>query len=130
MLSIFRGTTVPALEQTASFAETRHSLLAGNIANLDTPNYQARDLSVNSFQQALAGAIERNHSASYSTDQIDPMVQVGEGVDQLLYHDGGDLNLERQVTEMAKNQQMHNLAVSLMRNQFQVLQTAISERVV
>jgi flagellar basal-body rod protein FlgB len=38
--------------------------------------------------------------------------------------------MEHQVTEMAKNQHMHQMAVSLMRNHFRILQTAISERVV
>lgn len=130
MLSIFRGTTVPALEQTAGFAERRHEMLAGNLANLDTPGYTGRDLSVNRFQSALADALHETKYASGSSSTEETAFEgIGGNVEKLLHHDGTDLTLEHQVTEMAKNQHMHNLAVALMRSQFQVLQAAISERV-
>ena len=44
--SIFGSTSIPVLEQTVHFTQARHNVLAGNIANLDTPGYQVRDLSV------------------------------------------------------------------------------------
>ena len=46
MLGIFNSTTIPALEQTMVFAQKRHELLAGNVANFDTPDYRARDLDI------------------------------------------------------------------------------------
>ena len=58
MLSgLFQSTTIPVLEQVVSFAQARHTVLAGNIANMDTPGYQARDLSVEDFQTRLKAAI-------------------------------------------------------------------------
>ena len=47
----------------------------------------------------------------------------------ILRHDGVDVSMENQVNEMVKNQQQHNLAVSIMSNQFRLLRAAISERV-
>ncbi len=129
MLSIFRGTTIPALEQTAGFAERRHEMLAGNLANLDTPGYTGRDLSVKKFQEALADVL---HPTKYASHAITPeetdFEGIGGNVEKLLHHDGTDLTLEHQVTQMAKNQHMHNLAVAVMRNQFQILTAAITER--
>jgi flagellar basal-body rod protein FlgB len=46
----------------------------------------------------------------------------------LLYHDDSDNDLERQVTELTKNQLQYNLAVTIMTNQFRLLQAAISEQ--
>ena len=43
--------------------------------------------------------------------------------------DGSDVGIEQQVTEVAKNQFLHNLSVSIMSSQFRLLQAAISERV-
>ena len=37
--------------------------------------------------------------------------------------------MEQQAAEVAKNQYLHNLTVSIMTNQFRLLQAAISERV-
>src|SRR5262245_38973675 len=56
--SIFDSTTVPLLEKQAIFGERRQEVLAGNIANIDTPGYKMRDLPVAKFQEALQKAIE------------------------------------------------------------------------
>ena len=57
------------------------------------------------------------------------MKQVRATLKEVLYHDGTDVSLENQANEMAKNQMLHNLAITIMTSQFRVLQTAISERV-
>lgn len=48
---------VALLEQVVQFAQRRHTVLAGNIANLDTPGYEVRDLSVEDFQARLREAL-------------------------------------------------------------------------
>lgn len=132
---LFQSTTLPALEQTTAFSQRRHELLAGNIANIDTPDYRARDLSIDDFESSLAAAIRSQNSPGDVSLQSpgqplrDPMEGPRAAMETLVYHDGSDVNLERQVTEMSKNQHLHNMAISLMRNQFSVLRAAISERV-
>ena len=37
-------------------------MLAGNIANMDTPGYQVRDLSVEDFQSQLREVIRKRHA--------------------------------------------------------------------
>jgi len=44
-------------------------------------------------------------------------------------HDGDDVSMEKQVNEMMKNQQQHNLAIGIMSAQFRLLRAAITERV-
>ena len=58
---IFQSTTIPVLEQVVNFAQARHNVLAGNLANLHVPGYQARDYSVGEFQGRLKKAIEASH---------------------------------------------------------------------
>ena len=50
-------------------------------------------------------------------------------LENILYHDDTNIDLEKQVAEMTKNQLLHNFALTVMTDQFQLLQTAISERV-
>src|SRR6187397_1693930 len=59
--SIFQSSTLPVLEQVVNFTDARHGVLAGNIANLDTPGYKTRDLSPELFQERLKEAIETRH---------------------------------------------------------------------
>ena len=146
MLRMFESTTLPALQQTLNFTERRHELLASNIANLDTPDYRARDLPVDRFRETLAESIEKakhpspgNADASRSQTALNDLFgkplerdDTASGprdtMEPIVYHDGSDVSLERQVTEIAKNQGMHNLAVATMRSQFALLRAAITER--
>jgi flagellar basal-body rod protein FlgB len=67
MLSnMFEASPLGALEQVINFTQARHGVLAGNIANIDTPGYKTRDLSVDVFQTRLKEAIQAQHAAASS----------------------------------------------------------------
>ncbi len=137
--NLFQETTIPLLQEVVNFSQSRHNVLVGNIANLDTPGYKVRDLSQEDFQERLQKAIatRREPPASVSpgeryAKQIKDnamMAKVSDNPETILYHDKSNVGLEYQVTEMVKNQMQHNLALTLMTNQFRMLQTAISGRV-
>lgn len=55
---LLNTTSNTLLKQSAIFAERRQDVLAGNIANLDTPGYRMRDLPVSDFQAALKHAAD------------------------------------------------------------------------
>jgi flagellar basal-body rod protein FlgB len=133
--TIYSSTTIPILEKVVGFTEARHNVLAGNIANLDTPGYRAQDLSPVRFQNQLKEALEarREHATDLASsgspgDDEDPLAAMHEPMKSLLYHDDSDNDLERQVAELTKNQMQYNLAVTLMTDQFRLLQAAISEQ--
>ncbi len=136
--SLFQQTTIPVLEQTVTFAQARHTVLAGNIANMDTPGYQIQDLSTEDFQKRLLAAIEQRRapaedawpaSLGYVPDSnAQPIAQVAKNTKTILRHDKNNFGMEYQVAEMVKNHMMHNLALTIMTQQFRLLQTAISGR--
>lgn len=145
-MDIFRSTTIPVLEQVVAFTQARHGVLAGNVANLDTPGYKTRDLSPTAFEEKLREAIEQRDQPvslnpgsqhSYYEESrgtgiprrdLDDFREVKESLKSILRHDEVDVAIEKQVTEIAKNQAKHNLALNLMVSQFQLLEAAISER--
>jgi flagellar basal-body rod protein FlgB len=136
LASLFNSTSIPALAEVVNFAQARQTVLAGNVANVNTPGYRLRDLSQPAFQQKLSEAIAsgRKNSApmtpGISTSQPgDPMREVRSSLENLIYHDDTNIDLEKQVAEMTKNHLLHNFALTVMTDQFQLLQTAISERV-
>lgn len=131
--NLFNSTTIPVLEQVVNFAQMRHQILAGNIANLDTPGYRTRDLSSDKFEASLRQAIDtRNEqqTASFApqADALNPFAPVKAGLEGILRHDNDNVGLEQQLMEMAKNQMQHNLALTIMNNQLQLIGAAISER--
>jgi flagellar basal-body rod protein FlgB len=134
--NLFDSTTIPVLGEVLNFSQARHTVLAGNIANVNTPGYRLRDLSQTAFQQQLkeAIALSRNTAEPMSpglaaSEHGGPLRQVRASLQNLLYHDDTNLDLEKQVAEMSKNHLLHNFALTVITDQFQLLETTISERV-
>lgn len=138
-LSILGSATIPALQEVVKFTQARHGVLAGNVANWDTPGYRTRDLSLSEFQRRLKevmadGALQSSHSQHASPGLMvgtpdERLQSVDERLEHVLYHDESNVGIEQQVVEVAKNQSMHNLAIALLTLQFRQVSTAISERV-
>lgn len=130
--SWLNDSSIPALEQSMAFAQKRHAVLAGNIANQDVPDYKTRDLSVEEFHEALKSSIQAQHSPSATspgsrTSAVVADEKLRDVRNQVMYLDGSDVSLEHQVTQINKNQMMHDTAIALMRSQFSTLRAAISE---
>jgi flagellar basal-body rod protein FlgB len=137
---MFNSSTLPVLEQVVNFSQARHNVLAGNIANLDTPGYRTRDISPDQFRAKLKEAVEQSRrpmsddSTSFGSvfaedSAKNPFRAVKESLNSILRHDDANVSIEQQVAELSKNQMQHNMAVSLLSSQFRLLEAAISERV-
>src|SRR6187397_1800153 len=118
--SIFQSSTLPVLEQVVNFTEARHGVLAGNVANLDTPGYKTRDLSPAEFQEKLKEAIEvRNQPVvPYDSRSFDMAAagraqkqeaaeasafgNVKDSMKSILRHYGDDVSMEREINEIVK----------------------------
>ena len=139
--SITNSGSLPALEKLAAFTEARHRVLLTNVANLNTPGYRVRDADVGEFQTALSEALARRERAgaplevdeggSWQFDrdgrlQIKP-VQIEPN--NVLFHDGTNASVERQMNELAKNAILHQTAVELLRGRYGGLMKAIRGRV-
>jgi len=132
---LFDASSLPVLEQVANFTTARHSVLAGNIANLDTPGYHVRDLSPEEFHKQLKQALADRQTGSAALNGainvqagVQPLRELRQSFGSMLRHDDANVGMERQVAEMAKNQMQHSLALTIMSSQFRLLQAAISER--
>jgi flagellar basal-body rod protein FlgB len=139
----------PILEKAAAFAERRHDVLSGNLANISTPGYHARDLPVEQFQAALKQALEARlvePEATGGDDSIglwswnasdetprDPFPKdlfspVKASTRSVTFQDGANRSIESEIMELTKNSLMQTMAVELMTSQFNKLQAVISER--
>jgi flagellar basal-body rod protein FlgB len=135
--NLFDSTSIPVLQEVVNFSQARHTVLAANIANMDTPGYKVRDLSQEDFQARLHQAIQQRRQpvTSYPVSpgemglaSAEPLAEVAKNSKTILHHDQSNVSIENQVTEMAKNQMQHNLALTIMVDQFHLLETAISEK--
>ena len=133
---------LPSLERLVQFTGERHRVLTNNIANLDTPYYRPKDLDTGSFQAELSRAIgERREQMNPAvgplplkeTDQLqfesDRLITKSEPTDEnIMFHDRNNRNLELTMKDLAENTIAHRAGVELLKNQFEMLRTAIKGR--
>src|SRR5437867_328559 len=114
------------LEQVVNFASQRHKLILDNIANIDTPGYRQKDFSVARFGSMLRERVEqRRQTGTANFDDIHNSVE--NPVRGILFHDRNNRSMEQLATDLAKNAMMHNLAIELLRKQFQQMEMALKE---
>ncbi len=134
---INRG-TLPALEKLVTFAESRHRMIAENIANIDTPGYKTKHLDGKAFQKALGEAMDRrggDHQAPFemkSSRQIrrrsDGSIEfrpTTEPTENILFHDGTNVRIEHQMALLAENGMMYQLATQLLGGRYDGMLKAI-----
>jgi flagellar basal-body rod protein FlgB len=118
----------PVLEQTLQFTESRQQLLAEDVANVSTPEYVQKDLSLDQFQQILLDKVQKQESAPPGGVPFDDISnEIQHPTKGILFHDGNNRSMEQLMSDQAKNALMHNVAVELLRDQYSMIETALKE---
>ena len=137
--SLLNRGSMPVLQQVMSFTESRHKVLANNISNFDTVGYKMKDLPEREFMDALSKAVKTRDGRGVGAPLNMPstrnlrwdsrnrlMVEPME-IEQnnILFHDRNNRFVEKQMSDMAKNALRHNMASELLKQQYNLLRTAI-----
>jgi len=140
MIDGFLGSSsLPALERSLQFMSARQKLLVGNLANAETPGFRPVDVDPRDFQSALRESLEQgslDQQGRLAFDDSAPVAFGDAGVelkpevlaDNILFHDGNDRSMERLLQRLTENVYAFRAASQLMRNQFELINTAIRER--
>ena len=137
-ISLFTG-----LRAKMQYLDRRHGVLAQNVANSDTPNYQERDLKSPDFSRLLSG-ISRNRAAGALADV--QMAAATSGSDNGLalksrtkerlkteiveteYEvnpSGNHISIEEQMVKLNKNSMDYQLMTNLYRKNVGFIKTAL-----
>lgn len=140
---MFNYGSMPVLERMVQFTGARQELIANNIANLSTPYYKPTDLDPAQFQAQLSDALDRrsrrpNPMRRPMDVRSEEQVQVREGRlqfrprqknENILFHDHNNRDVERTMQDLVENALTHRTGIELLKSQFDLLRTAIRERV-
>ena len=127
---------IQAMDRGLSLASQRQTLIASNLANLDTPGYRTRDFS---FEGAMKSAMSRQISPSSlatthpmhlqgstsgalppTTDALQPNAE---------RNDGNDVSLDRENMLLTRTQTSYQTASTFMQVELRKLYTLIRESV-
>ncbi|HYB31466.1 MAG TPA: hypothetical protein VEF89_33065 [Solirubrobacteraceae bacterium] len=107
--------TQQTLESAMSGAELRNTLLTQNLANVDTPGYQAQDVN---FQSTLQQAIQAGQSPSSVTYQP-YTIQASTGAD------GNGVSPEQQEAALSENGLLYETLTQIAAQRESILESAM-----
>jgi flagellar basal-body rod protein FlgB len=133
---------IATLASSWRFAGERQKLIAHNIANIDTPNFIQKDVSVPAFRAKLAEAVESRRRQTGGEGPLD-LPDSGEvafdssgGVHltpetptgSILFHDKNNRDVEHLMKDSVENAMFYRMNVDFLKAQFDTLRVAISQR--
>jgi flagellar basal-body rod protein FlgB len=101
------------LERYLDLVSARQKLTSANLANIDTPGYQTRDID---FQREFLSQVG---------EQQQPTTMEAAGLPSR--NDGNNVNLDRETRLLAENAMRFHLASEMLRSQYKVVRSAIQE---
>lgn len=120
--------TITALEKGLNYSALKQKVISDNIANVDTPNYKAKDVSFKHvFDQEKTKAIEayrtnvRHLPFQSSSSNLPIVVQ-----NNVQYnHNGNSVDLDKEMSSLATNQIYYNALIERISGKFNSLETVI-----
>ena len=120
----------PLIEQAVKFSAARQKLLAEDMANVSTPGYVQKDLSVQKFQEMLRERADARDSAPVGSTTFDDVTgELISPTSNILFHDRNNRSVEQLMSDQAQNAMLHNMMIELLRRQFSQIQEALREKV-
>lgn len=140
---VVNADALPVLERMMQFAGARHRVITNNIANLDTPDFRPKDVSVEAFQAQLSDAIDQRRDRRGNAGGALPIADSEQVTFQrdgltlhphpagenIMFHDRNDRDLERTMQDLVENFTAFRTAAQLLRSRFELINTAIRERI-
>jgi flagellar basal-body rod protein FlgB len=96
--------------------DARASVIKDNIANVETPGYQARVLD---FESSLSEALEQGEAPSAMTTSLSRSV----GPTRL---NGNNVNIDSEMTRLTDTELRHQLSINALNAKYRLLRTAIT----
>ncbi|MBF0328309.1 MAG: flagellar basal body rod protein FlgB [Nitrospirae bacterium] len=107
------------LEKMIDITAYRQRLLASNVANIDTPNYKAKDIS---FQKELDSAVSE---AARGLKGVNHKYEVFESPSSMASRDGNTVNLDIEMAKVGENSMIFSTAAQLMAMKVRMMKEAI-----
>ncbi len=133
---------IPVLEATMRFAARRQTVIAGNIANIETPDYRPMDVSVPAFRKTLMAAVEARRALGgngevhlQDTREVQTLpdgslaLKPRTASPGVLFHDRNNRDLETLMQDMVENAGAFRVASDFLRGRHDLIKMAIAQRV-
>src|SRR5690625_1243451 len=118
--------TISTLERSLDFSMAKNRIIAHNIANVDTPRYKAKDVVFKNILQEKTLQAKRTHPRHLPCkgDQQSNYRVITKS-HTMYNHNRNNVDIDREMAELAKNQIYYQAMVDRLNGEFSNLQTVI-----
>ena len=113
--------TNKTLEQLLDYSALKHKVIGQNIANADTKNYKRQEVE---FKELLVTGMKNLSEPNSSATEF----EVKTDEDSAVISQGNNVDINREMADMAKNSIMFKFAAQKLNGYFQTLQDVIKGR--
>jgi flagellar basal-body rod protein FlgB len=119
--------TITNLERGLDYASLNQKVISQNIANVDTPNYKAKEVEFKSVLDHSMNQLEANRTDSrhftFQSSDTHPAVKTKTAYQY--NHNGNGVDLDKEMSEMAENQIYFNALSDRINGKFNSLKSVI-----
>lgn len=129
MMSLF-GKTIINLEKSLDYASLKNQTISNNIANADTSNYKAKrvvfkELLDNEVNSSFVPTRTHEKHLLFQNSTMENSFKVVTDRSTSFNHNGNNVDIDKEMTELAKNQIYYQALVDRISGKFNSLQTVI-----
>ena len=114
-----------ALAKAMDGSAARHRVLADNIANVETPGFQRKDVAFHDQLRAALNSADNREKAMASLERVRPFTFLDPARSSRA--DGNTVDIEVEMGELAKNTLEYESSVQLLVSKLRGLRTVITE---
>ncbi|MEH7385724.1 flagellar basal body rod protein FlgB [Bacillus sp. JJ1521] len=122
--------TIHSLEKALDYSTLRQKVISNNIANVDTPNYKAQDVS---FKNLLSNEMNSQFKANRTNEKHFEFTSSKSKNRQLITtkndtaynHNGNNVDIDKEMASLAENQIYYNAITQRISGKFNTLKTVV-----
>ncbi|ANC76855.1 flagellar basal body rod protein FlgB [Fictibacillus phosphorivorans] len=124
-MSLFSGSVMKNLEMALDGSALKQKTISNNLANVDTPGYKAKETVFNQeFKKSLHAYRTDQRHFSFGTESSSSF-SVREKTNTVMNHNGNNVDVDKEMAELAKNQLYYQTLVQRINGKFNSIKMVV-----
>lgn len=117
--------SIQSLENALAYSSLKQKAISNNIANVDTPNYKAQEVSFKTELDRATLQARRSDERHFEFKRGSSNIELNTKASTSYNHNGNNVDIDKEMAEMAQNQIYYNVLVDRMNGKFNSLKEVL-----
>ncbi|HHY74618.1 MAG TPA: flagellar basal body rod protein FlgB [Bacillus bacterium] len=117
--------SIKLLENASTYSALKQRVISNNIANVHTPNFKAQEVSFKTELDRATLQANRTDYRHFEFKQRNSKIEVNTRATTSYNHNGNNVDIDKEMVEMAENQIYYYVIVDRLNGKFNALKEAL-----